>query len=169
MTYIGSSVAVVSNNSTTTEARTNTVRLASVRVITENIPDLVRFYGALTGTTAQWLTDDFVELVTPSATVALSHPRRVAFIGENAPRAAANDTAIVEFLIGDVDALFARLGSELGGDLVVVQPPTTMPWGNRSLLLRDPDGSLINVYTPVTPQALQLQGQRQPQLPQQTK
>ena len=143
---------------------TNTVQLASVRVITEDLPRLLRFYEAVTGATPQWLTDDFVELVTPSATFALSHPRRVAFISENTPRAAANDSAIVEFLVDDVDALFARLQGEFDGALVVVQPPTTMPWGNRSVLLRDPDGALINLYTPVTPQGLQLQQQRQPQL-----
>ncbi|MGD0068437.1 MAG: hypothetical protein ABSB76_34030 [Streptosporangiaceae bacterium] len=28
---------------------------------------------------------------------------------------------------------------------------TTMPWGNRSLLFRDPDGYLVNFFTPVTP------------------
>jgi hypothetical protein len=29
--------------------------------------------------------------------------------------------------------------------------PTTMPWGNRSLLIRDPDGNLVNLFTPITP------------------
>ena len=52
---------------------TNTVQLASVRVITDDLPRLVRFYEIVTGATAQYLTDDFVELVTPSATFALSH------------------------------------------------------------------------------------------------
>ena len=146
---------------------TNTVQLASVRVITEDLPRLVRFYEAVTGATARWLTDDFVELVTPSATFALSHPRRVAFITENTPRAAANESAIVEFLVDDVDDLFTRLQAEFGDDLMVVQPPTMMPWGNQSVLLRDPDGNLINLYTPVTPQGLELQRQRQPQLLQQ--
>ena len=61
---------------------TNTVQLASIRVITEDLPGLVRFYEVVTGATAQYLTDDFVELVPPSATFALSHPRRVAFISE---------------------------------------------------------------------------------------
>jgi hypothetical protein len=28
-----------------------------------------------------------------------------------------------------------------------------MPWGNRSLLVRDPDGNLVNFFTPVTPEA----------------
>lgn len=142
---------------------TNTVQLASVRVVTDDLPRLVPFYEAVTGATARWLTDDFAELVTPSATFALCHPRRLAFLGANTPRAAANDSAIVEFLVGDADELFARLQAELGDDLVVVQPPTTMPWGNRSVMLRDPDGALINLYTPVTPQAVQLQQERQPQ------
>jgi hypothetical protein len=29
-----------------------------------------------------------------------------------------------------------------------------MPWGNRSMLVRDPDGSLVNFFTPVTPAAI---------------
>jgi hypothetical protein len=29
-----------------------------------------------------------------------------------------------------------------------VNEPTTMPWGNRSLLFRDPDGNLVNFFTP---------------------
>jgi catechol 2,3-dioxygenase-like lactoylglutathione lyase family enzyme len=143
---------------------TNTVQLASIRVITEDLPRLVRFYEAVTGATAQYLTEDFVELVTPSATFALSHPRRVAFISENTPRAGANNSAIVEFLVDDAAALFARLQAEYGDDLEVVQAPAMMPWGNLSVLIRDPDGALINLYTPMTPQALQLQQQRQPQI-----
>jgi hypothetical protein len=31
-----------------------------------------------------------------------------------------------------------------------VTEPTTMPWGNRSLLFRDPDGNLVNFFTSVT-------------------
>ena len=29
-----------------------------------------------------------------------------------------------------------------------------MPWGNRSLLFRDPDGNLVNLFSPVTPEAI---------------
>jgi hypothetical protein len=35
-----------------------------------------------------------------------------------------------------------------------VQEPTTMPWGNRSLLFRDPDGNLVNFFTPVSAEAI---------------
>ena len=34
-----------------------------------------------------------------------------------------------------------------------VTPPTTMPWGNRALLFRDPDGNLVNLFTPVSDEA----------------
>ncbi|MET9000667.1 VOC family protein [Amycolatopsis sp. NPDC004169] len=143
----------------------NTVQLASVRVITDDLPRLVRFYAVLTGATPRYLTDDFVELVTPSATFALSTPERVAFITDNPPRAAANRTAIVEFVVEDVEALFAHMKAELGDDLDIVQEPTLMPWGNLSVLIRDPEGALVNLYTPVTPQARQLQQNRTPQMP----
>jgi predicted enzyme related to lactoylglutathione lyase len=143
----------------------NTVQFASVRIIAEDLPPLVRFYEAVTGAAAQWLTDDFVELVTPSATVAVSHSRRVSFLGEDSPRAAANNSVIYEFLVEDVAALFSRLQADFGEALAVVRPLTMIPWGNMSLLIRDPDGALINLYTPVTPEALELQQRRQPQLP----
>ena len=35
-----------------------------------------------------------------------------------------------------------------------VQEPTTMPWGNRSILFRDPAGNLVNLFTPVTEEAI---------------
>jgi len=142
----------------------NRVQLASLRVITNDLPRLVRFYAVLTGATPQYLTDDFVELVTPSATFALSTPERVAFITDNTPRAAANNTVIVEFLVEDTEALFTKLQGEFGDDLDVVQGPTTMPWGNLSVLIRDPEGSLINLYTPVTPDGLKLQQNRTPKM-----
>ena len=52
----------------------------------------------------------------------------------------------------DVDAVREKLRGVVEE---VVTEPTTMPWGNRSLLFRDPDGNLVNLFTPVTPQARQ--------------
>jgi catechol 2,3-dioxygenase-like lactoylglutathione lyase family enzyme len=45
-----------------------------------------------------------------------------------------------------------RWARQTGADLV--QEPTTMPWGNRSILFRDPDGNLVNFFTPVTEDAI---------------
>lgn len=52
---------------------------------------------------------------------------------------------ILEFEVEDVDAEQMRL-KPLVAEWVL--EPTTQPWGNRSMLFRDPDGNLINVYTP---------------------
>jgi glyoxalase/bleomycin resistance protein/dioxygenase superfamily protein len=68
-------------------------------------------------------------------------------------RPADNRTVIIEFLVGDVDAVRQNLAGCIG-DEAFVQEPTTMPWGNRSLLFRDPDGNLVNFFTPVTSAAI---------------
>jgi uncharacterized glyoxalase superfamily protein PhnB len=52
---------------------------------------------------------------------------------------------ILEFRVDDVDASYEKL-TDFVEDFV--NKPTTMPWGNRSLLFRDPDGNLVNFFTP---------------------
>jgi len=123
----------------------------SIRLITDDLTRLVGFYELATGGRAVWSTPDFAELVTAKATVAMGSTRTVALFAEGAARAADNRSVIVEFRADDVDAVHARL---VGHVAEVVQAPTTMPWGNRSLLVRDPDGNLVNFFTPVTPEAV---------------
>jgi catechol 2,3-dioxygenase-like lactoylglutathione lyase family enzyme len=128
------------------------MQLASIRLITAEIGPLVRFYEAVTGARATVRTPDFAEVFTTAGTLAIGSTRTLAlFGGQHVARAAANHSAIIEFRVDDVDAAFARLATILGE--AVVQPPTTMPWGNRSLLFRDPDGNLVNFFTPTTAQA----------------
>jgi len=42
----------------------------------------------------------------------------------------------------------------------VVMEPKTMPWGNRAALFRDPEGTLVPLYTPVMEAAKQRLGTR---------
>ena len=74
------------------------------------------------------------------------------FGGENVAKASQNRSAIIEFLVDDVEKDYERLADFL--QACIVQKPTTMPWGNKSLLFRDPDGNLVNLFTPVTPEAI---------------
>lgn len=127
------------------------MNLCSLRLIVRDIETLVAFYEALTSLPARWLNDDFAEIATPACTLAIGSERTVKLFSEAAAQPAANRTAIIEFLVDDVDAVFARLERSTE----VVQPPTTMPWGNRSLLVRDPEGTLINLFAPVTEAAKQ--------------
>ena len=114
------------------------MNFVSIRIITGDIKRLVRFYERATGVPATWSTADFAEIATPRATLAIGSTRTLALFGPGVARPADNHTVIIEFLVDDV-----------------VQEPTTMPWGNRSLLFRDPDGNLVNFFTPVTPAAIE--------------
>jgi predicted enzyme related to lactoylglutathione lyase len=127
------------------------MNFVSIRLITDDIKRLVAFYERATGLTATWYTDDFAEIVTAPGTLAISTTRPLALFGTDIARPASNRSVIIEFRVADVDERHRAL---TGSPTSVVQEPTTMPWGNRSLLFRDPDGNLVNFFTPVTPEAI---------------
>jgi catechol 2,3-dioxygenase-like lactoylglutathione lyase family enzyme len=127
------------------------MNFVSVRIITADLDRLVQFYERVTGVAIVRYTPDFAELITPVATLALASTRTLQAFGGDVASAAANRSAIIEWLVADVDAELRRLE----GWIELVQAPTTMPWGNRSLMFRDPDGNLVNLFTPVTEQAKQ--------------
>ena len=128
------------------------MQFASIRIITDDLDRLVSFYEQVTGVTAERPAPPFAELVMPSATVAIGHSQTVGLFGAGSAHAADTHTVIIEVRVGDVDAEFTRL-ENLVEDWI--QEPTTMPWGNRSILFRDPDGNLVNLFTPVSEEAIQ--------------
>ncbi|MFI7872796.1 VOC family protein [Streptomyces salinarius] len=128
------------------------MNLVSIRVITDDVARLVRFYERATGLRATWATEDFAELRSPSGTLAIGSTRTVPLFAPGSARPADNRSVIVEFLVDDVDAVHRDL---TGWVTDFVKEPTTMPWGNRAFLLRDPDGNLVNFFTPVTPAAVE--------------
>ena len=129
------------------------MNLVSIRLITADVNRLVGFYETVTGLQATRYTEDFAEVKTGGATLAIGSTRTLQlFGGDDVARPAANRTAIIEFRVDDVDAAYARLAALAAATLV--QAPTTMPWGNRSVLFRDPDGSLVNLFTPVSAEAV---------------
>ena len=127
------------------------MKLASTRLIARDIKAVVGFYELVTGRTAEWLAPVFAEIVTPGATLAVGGEETVAAFKEGVAEAAANRTAILEFVVDDVDAEFARLD----GRVEVVHEPKLMPWGNRTAQFRDPEGTHVALYTPVTEAAKQ--------------
>ncbi|MGN8084002.1 VOC family protein [Variovorax sp. 22077] len=119
------------------------MKFASVRLVTLDVERLIAFYAQLSGVAAVGLADGFAEFRLPGATLAISAQQLIQRFNAGAAPAAANRSAILEFEVDDVD----RVSSLLGSAAVIVQEPTLMPWGNRSLLLRDPDGSLVNIFS----------------------
>ena len=126
------------------------MKFASIRMITDDPQQVVQFYEQVTGVSAVWPAPVFAELRLPSCTIAFG-AAQTAQLFNNAARPADNHTVIIEFQVDDVDKEYERLKT-LASEWV--QEPTTMPWGNRSILFRDPDGNLVNLFTPVTEEAI---------------
>ncbi|OMF65277.1 VOC family protein [Paenibacillus sp. FSL R5-0766] len=128
------------------------MNFASVRIITDDVDRLVEFYEKITGVSAERPAPVFAELVMPLCTLAIGHSQTVQLFGAGSAVAANDRTVIIEFHVHDVDAEYERLKPFVDE---WVKEPTTMPWGNRALLFRDPDGNLVNLFTPVTEEAIQ--------------
>jgi uncharacterized glyoxalase superfamily protein PhnB len=136
--------------------RTPPMKFASTRLVAADITSMVGFYEVLTGQAAEWLAPVFAEIVTPAATLAIGSAETVALFSPGSAEPASNRSAILEFQVDDVDAEFERLK----GAAMVVQEPKTMPWGNRAAQFRDPEGTLVSLYTPVTDAAKRRFGSR---------
>jgi predicted enzyme related to lactoylglutathione lyase len=134
-----------------TSEREAVMNFVSVRVITSDVSRLVEFYEGVTGLPATRYTEDFAELATPVGALAIGSERTVALFGAGSARSADNHSCIIEFRVDDVDKEYGRLENAVSA---FVQKPTTMPWGNRSMLFRDPDGNLVNFFTPVSAEAI---------------
>jgi predicted enzyme related to lactoylglutathione lyase len=132
------------------------MKLASTRLVARDIKSLVSFYETVTGQKAEWLAPVFAEIVTPAATLAIGAVETVALFKEGSAEPASNRTAIVEFQVEDVEAEFARLKDHIE----VVHAPKMMPWGNRAAQFRDPEGTLVGMYTPISDAAKQRFGGR---------
>ncbi len=131
---------------------THAAAYVSTRIITDNLDAMVDFYEQLTGITAVRPAPVFAEILTPTATLAIGSIATVPLFAPGSAEPAANRSAILEFLVDDVDAEHARLAA-LGMEFVA--EPALMPWGNRVFFVRDPDQNLVGVFSPVGADAIE--------------
>lgn len=116
---------------------------ASIRIVTDDLEGLVAFYEQLTGQRADRPAPVFAQFAGEGATLAIASTATVAMLG-GALTPGANRSVAIEFEVADVDGAFSALGVDPED---VVLAPTTMPWGNRSALVRDPDGNVVNLFS----------------------
>ena len=121
------------------------MKLAQTRLVTNDVPALARFYEALLGV-APIGSDHYMELRVAGITLAISSKCSVDLFNAGAAQPAANHSVILDFQVRDVDIERSRLHT-LVGEFVL--EPTDQPWGTRSMLFRDPDGNLINFFSPI--------------------
>ena len=126
----------------------------SVRVITHDVERLATFWEQVTGLPVTRPVPVFTELKTPTGTIAIGAPATVGMLGAAAPLPGQNHSVFIELRVDDVDATWERVKGRVPRTVPeTVLEPAGMPWGNRSVILRDPDGGLVNLFTPVTPDA----------------
>lgn len=118
------------------------MQFASTRLVTANVDRMVAFYETLLGMKASRPAPEFAEFRWGNLAFAISDQKLVQRFNAGVAVPAQNRTAIIEFQVDDPDAVHAGLAP----DVEVAMPPATMPWGNRSMLLRDPDGNAVNVF-----------------------
>lgn len=119
------------------------MRLVQARIVTADVPRLADFYQHVLGAAAAG-SEEYVELRTGGARLALSSQHAMNIYCRRAAVPGENRSVILDFEVEDVDSERRRLGDSIGH---LVLEPTTQPWGNRSMLFRDPDGNLINFYS----------------------
>ena len=120
------------------------MELVQARIVCDDVEALARFYTRLIGTSVA-LNEYYVEVPAGPASVGFSKRRFTEYApGADDPTVPRMAEVILDFEVPDVDAEFERL-RPLGLDWVL--GPTTQPWGNRSMILRDPAGVLINVFS----------------------
>jgi catechol 2,3-dioxygenase-like lactoylglutathione lyase family enzyme len=119
--------------------------LVNTCLITDNVDGLVQFYDSILLVKAQRSGKDYAEFHTGVGVLAIfSAAAQEKYIPGSA-KAARNKSVILEFSVVDVDREYARLQGIVE---TWVKPPTTQPWGTRSIYFRDPDGNLVDLYTP---------------------
>jgi predicted enzyme related to lactoylglutathione lyase len=133
------------------------MELIQARFVTDDVPGLAAFYARLVRTTTA-LNDYYVEVQAGPASVGFSRRRFTECPAGRAGRADLADPVgladpagprcpgafILDFQADDADAEYPRIAA-LGVDWVM--RPATQPWGSRSMIFRDPQGNLINVFS----------------------
>ena len=120
--------------------------LQNTCLISANVRRLVEFYEPILNRKANWSAEDYAEFPTRAGVLAIfSSAAQEKYIPGSA-EPGTNRSVILEFKVADVDAEYRRLQPLVK---TWVKPPTTQPWGTRSIYLRDPDGNLVDFYSPV--------------------
>jgi len=123
-------------------------RLVNTCLITANVDRLVQFYEPILGLKPHRSGKDYAEFHTGAGVLAVYSAAAQEKYISGSVEAAKNRSVILEFRVSDVDKEYRRLQSLVK---TWVKPPTTKPWGTRSIYFRDPDGNLVDFYTPAKP------------------
>jgi catechol 2,3-dioxygenase-like lactoylglutathione lyase family enzyme len=126
--------------------RSFAVKLTHICLITPQFAKMQEFYRRLLHQEPKQFQLDYVEFQIPGAIVSLYEEASFAQIAPAGVPKPGTGGMMLELQVPDVDHEYERLHS-LGLKINFILSPTTFPWGNRSIYLKDPDGNLVNIYS----------------------
>ena len=109
---------------------------------------LTDFYARILQAKPHASGDTYVEFPTTAGTLAIFDAQAQEKYIPGSAQPAQNRSSILEFQVANVDQEYLRLQPIIK---TWVKPPTTQPWGTRSMYFRDPDNNLVNFFTRVKP------------------
>ena len=120
-------------------------KFRSICLITQDVSRLRDFYQKVFQVQTE-ASDTFAAFEPVGVPLTLFHMEGMEQMAPGSMQGAGAGNAVLEFEVEDVDQEYERL---LGMNISIVKPPTTQPWGLRSVWFRDPDGNIINFFAPV--------------------
>ena len=121
------------------------MELVQSRIVTGEVEGMSRFYAVLLGQDV--VTNPYyVEVPTAGQSVALARMRFSDFQHQccGPPRGVRQGEVILDFAAEEIDGEYPRIDA-LGVEWLML--PTMQPWGRRSMMFRDPEGHLVNVFS----------------------
>jgi len=114
-------------------------------IITQNLQHMSDFYQQILQIEPQVFRNNYIMFTTDTASLALWRQSEAEEFGLDVMHSAANASMLIEFEVDNIDAEYQRLQSL---SVEWVQELTTLPWEMRAFYIRDPEGNVINFYSP---------------------
>ena len=124
------------------------MRFNGICIISEDVCRLAEFYIEVLGVEGS-VNSTFVGLCTEGASLSIFSKEEMELMAAGSMEGAGRGGCTIEFEVAHVDRQYGRLRT-MG--VPIVKPPTTQPWGRRSVWFRDPDGNIVNFYADLEPE-----------------
>ncbi len=120
-------------------------RFDGICIITQDVGRMRDFYRDVLEMQAEG-DDTFIALSTEGSKLSFFDKQGMERMAPGSMKMSGFGCCSLEFEVKDVDKEYRRL---IKMNIPIVKPPTTQPWGRRSVWFRDPDGNIINFYANV--------------------
>ncbi len=123
-------------------------KIALITILTDDVPRLVAFYRDVLGFATENPQDDMTEFVSEGVRFAICNRTELVNATRHPSFSELARGQVFELAFpcptrDDVDRAYAEITAK---GATPVQPPATMPWGQRTAFFADPDGNIHELF-----------------------